>query len=204
MAGAPLPKTNLDHALQIFSRLLQKNKIEHFVFFGTLLGLTRDHSTIAGDDDVDFYVNKRFFGSVAKIIQDLGVVIDSSKHPNESEWFLQVKTNIDNLDIQVDFYFYDTVSNKDYLLEYWNFPGRPSDINNVLKVPKVFVFPIRPTTYRGQEVNIPNLPELICEFLYGINWRIPMRKKLDYVATTIGGRPVRFKQGKSQGLELLP
>ena len=41
--------------LKFFSKII--SKIEHFVFFGTLLGLVRDGNLIEGDDDIDFYVN---------------------------------------------------------------------------------------------------------------------------------------------------
>ena len=41
--------------LKFFSKII--SKIEHFVFFGTLLGLVRDGNLIENDDDIDFYVN---------------------------------------------------------------------------------------------------------------------------------------------------
>ena len=41
--------------LLFFTQLL--DKIEHFVFFGTLLGLVRENNLIEGDDDIDLYVN---------------------------------------------------------------------------------------------------------------------------------------------------
>ena len=59
MAGNSLLESNLDFSLTFFSKLLHKEEIEHFIFFGTLLGLTRDGMPIKGDDDIDFYVNKK-------------------------------------------------------------------------------------------------------------------------------------------------
>ena len=49
-----LQKLNLQNLLDV-SKILQN--VEHFVFYGTLLGLIREQKIIRGDDDVDFITN---------------------------------------------------------------------------------------------------------------------------------------------------
>ena len=59
MGKGHLELKSLEHGLTTFSEKLSHNKIEHFIFFGTLLGIVRDGQPIDGDDDIDFYVNKK-------------------------------------------------------------------------------------------------------------------------------------------------
>jgi len=57
--------------LKFFSAMLQD--CEHFVFFGTMLGLVRDGHPIENDDDVDFYVNKKDRSKVLNILKNLKI-----------------------------------------------------------------------------------------------------------------------------------
>ena len=60
-----LQKLNLQNMLTV-SKILKN--IEHFVCFGTLLGLIREQKIISGDDDVDFFVD---YKNKKKIIQKI-------------------------------------------------------------------------------------------------------------------------------------
>ena len=53
-----------------FSKLFKN--VEYFIFFGTLLGITREKGIIDGDDDIDFYVN----------LKDRSKLIDNFKNNN--------------------------------------------------------------------------------------------------------------------------
>ena len=55
--------------VELFSKYL--SHIEHFVFYGTLLGLVREGQPIEGDDDVDVLVNKKHFNEVKSIVERL-------------------------------------------------------------------------------------------------------------------------------------
>ena len=57
---------NNESNLVFFSKLLIN--VEYFIFFGTLLGITRENRLIDGDDDIDFYVN---FKDRDQLIQNL-------------------------------------------------------------------------------------------------------------------------------------
>ena len=85
MSGSILPEESLRSGLLKFSQEFDKNKIEHFVFFGTLLGLCRSGKPIVGDDDVDFYVNHKHYEQVQVLIQSLGFWIDYDSFPNNSD-----------------------------------------------------------------------------------------------------------------------
>ena len=49
-----IKEQNLKNLISI-SKMIKT--IQHFVFYGTLLGLTRENNIIDGDDDVDFLVD---------------------------------------------------------------------------------------------------------------------------------------------------
>ena len=66
MAGSETSIENLSFSIETFSEALAEKKCEHFLFFGSLLGIVRENSPIKGDDDVDFYVNKWLVHSGAK------------------------------------------------------------------------------------------------------------------------------------------
>ena len=200
MAGNSLSQASMKQALVKFSIELQKNKIEHFIFFGTLLGLIRDGKPILGDDDVDFYVNKIHYNKIKDLLTSLVFKLDYSRSPNRTKHFIQVDSHLNNIQIRVDFYFYDSNTDENFLLEPWNFLGKPNDKNNILKVPKPLVFPLKVKSFEGTEVFIPQYSEIVCEFLYGKNWSIPAKKKNEYIITIIGGRPFitrnKFNFGK--------
>ena len=61
------------HLLDLFSKHL--SHLEHFVFYGTLLGLVRGGNPIEGDDDVDILVNKKHFKEVKSIVKSLDFTI---------------------------------------------------------------------------------------------------------------------------------
>jgi hypothetical protein len=54
MAKKAVSRETNQENLTYFCKILEG--IEHFVFFGTMLGLERDGGVIEGDDDIDFYV----------------------------------------------------------------------------------------------------------------------------------------------------
>ena len=192
MAGSETSIENLSFSIETFSEALAEKKCEHFLFFGSLLGIVRENSPIKGDDDVDFYVNKKHYRKVVCLLRDMGVNIDYNNYPNDSGWFIQVQNTINGREIRVDFYFYDADTDENFILEYWNFTGSPENTDLVLKIPKPLLYPIRHIEYRSCNINIPQHPIIVCEFLYGINWRTPQRKGVDYGMTTLGGRPLRF------------
>ena len=189
-------------ALDIFAPLLKLT--DGFVFFGTMLGLVREGAPIKGDDDVDFYVDVRHFERVKKVLTDSGFSIDVNDWPNNTAWFLQADGNIEGRRIRADFYFFDQTTDTNFIIEPWNFNGKLNDGQSHLRIPKALVFPLASKKFGDVELNFAACPEVLCEFLYGLNWRTPMRKGTDYQTGVIGGRPVRYSVDSSGGVSLLP
>ena len=62
MAKPKIPRRlNRDNLIQVSGLLID---VEHFVFFGGLLGIVRDGDIIEGDDDIDIYVNLKDRGKI--------------------------------------------------------------------------------------------------------------------------------------------
>ena len=51
--------------------------------------------------------------------------------------------------------------------------------------------------YRNRPLKLPNHTNFINEFLYGPNWRIPAKKKVDYHNRGFGGHPILFVQDQN-------
>lgn len=176
--------------LFFFTNILKK--IEHFIFFGTLLGIVRDKSLIEGDDDIDFYVNIKDKDKLLQILTDENINVDLTLPMNKSGYFIQVYRKINGKTLTIDFYFYETNIEKDYIIERWNLEGGTHIPSKYLKIPKNFIYPIKQTIFKGKQVSIPAKEELVCEFIYGKNWMIKMKKNDDYTIKVINGLPKLF------------
>lgn len=197
-----IDKDSLNYATTFFSDLL-RGQCEHFLFFGSLLGIIRDKGPILGDDDIDFYVNIKDYQIVKNLLLKQGFKIDYSVFPNQTERFIQVEGILASFEIRADFYFYDSEKDEDYIEERWNFAGNINDINLVLRIPKPLIFPLKRVDYQDTTVSIPRHSTIICEILYGVDWRIPQKKHIDYETVVIGGRPIRLKRGDNGSMSLL-
>lgn len=181
--------------LKFFSKIM--SKIEHFVFFGTLLGLIRDGNLIEDDDDIDFYVNINEREKLIQILKDNFIDVDLDLKVNKNKSFLQIKREINNKDAIVDFYFYEEDVDKLHIIEKWNFEGGTHDETKYLRIPKIFIHPIKQEEINSININFPAEPVYLCEFLYGKNWKIKMKKDKEYVIKVINGKPTLFKVKKT-------
>ena len=175
---------------------LLKN-LEHFVFFGTLLGLVRDNSLIEKDDDIDIYVNINERAKLIKILQDNSILVDFNLSVNKHDSFLQVVRKINNKNAIIDFYFFEDDFEKNYLIEKWNWCALPNDSSKHLRIPKIFTHPIQTLEVKSYKINFPSQPEYLCEFLYGKSWRKKLSEGNDYIIKIIDGKPVMFSFKKN-------
>ena len=173
--------------LFFFTNILKK--IEHFIFFGTLLGVVRDKSLIEGDDDIDFYVNIKDKDKLLQILTDENINVDLTLPMNKSGYFIQVYRKINGKTLTIDFYFYETNIEKNYIIERWNLEGGTHIQSKHLKIPENFIYPIKQINFKGKQISIPAKEELICEFIYGKNWKNKMKKNEDYTIKVINGLP---------------
>jgi len=176
--------------LIFFVRLF--GNIEYFIFFGTLLGITREKKLIDGDDDIDFYVNLSDREKLIYKLKQENVEVDLELSVNKNKYFLQVKRNINNKILIADFYFYETGIEKNHIIERWNFEGGTHIESKYLRIPNVFVYPLKTVKFNSEDVVLPKENELLCEFLYGRGWKRKLKKDTEYTIKVINGRPCLY------------
>ena len=182
---------NLENLKYVANKLLD---IEWFIFFGTLLGYTRENNIIRNDDDIDIYVNLDFREYIIKTFKNTDLFIDLSKPPNLSPFFLQGIRKLDGETTYVDFYFFENKHNRSYIEEKHNFSGKSYLQSNAMHIPKEIIYPINLVQMQHLDVFVPNKPDVCCEFLYGRDWKKPMSKSKDYVIDIINHRPMLIKK----------
>ena len=107
-----------ENNLIYFSKLF--NNVEYFIFFGTLLGITREKGLIEEDDDIDFYVNLKDRSKLIDNLKNANIEVDLTLSVNKNNHFLQIKRVVNNKVLIADFYFYETDIEKNFIIEKWN------------------------------------------------------------------------------------
>jgi hypothetical protein len=167
--------------------------LEFFPFFGTLLGLVRRKELIKGDDDVDFYVSESDRQRVIDRLGGTDIVIDLNAPINQGPCFLQGVRTQNGEKSYVDFYFFESPPEKNYLRERWNFSGRWRRKSNAIHIPLTLIYPLRDSIYLDRQVPFPNDPDGCCEFLYGKAWKTPLAKKTQYKSIILANRPFVYR-----------
>tara|TARA_B100000795_G_C22763068_1_gene424469 strand:+ start:611 stop:1258 length:648 start_codon:yes stop_codon:yes gene_type:complete len=181
---------NNESNLVFFSKLL--TNVEYFIFFGTLLGITRENRLIDGDDDIDFYINLKNRNQLINDLKIGNIDVDLTLSVNKNKSFLQVKRVVQNEILITDFYFYESNIEKNFIIEKWNFEGGTHDKSKHLRIPKKFIYPLKKISFKDTVLFLPNEKELICEFLYGRNWNKKLKKDLEYEIKVINGKPYLY------------
>ena len=130
-----LQKLNLQNLLDV-SKILQN--VEHFIFYGTLLGLIREQKIIRGDDDVDIMVNLKHKNKILKKMK-----INKSFKINKkvsNKYFTQFIKKKDNLISFVDFYFFTKNSKDNYIIDRHNWLSLVHDSKFALHFPNKMIF----------------------------------------------------------------
>ena len=175
--------------LLIVSKILKK--FEHFICYGTLLGLTRDNKIIFGDDDVDLLINYKHKSKVLK-----KMYLNKSFKINKkvsNKFFIQFVKKETNSCSFVDFYFYINKTNNNYIIEKHNFLSNFKDPKFSIHFPKKFIFPIK-SDKTFSSILLPSKPEKLCQFLYGEDWKIPLKKNISYRMEIINNKPLLIKR----------
>jgi len=175
-----IQKQNFDNLLKVSYSI--KN-IEYFIFYGTLLGITRDNNVIKGDDDVDFMVN---YNSKKLLLKKMSLIktfkLNKKVSNNYFAQYIKIKKGIKTF---VDFYFYLNDSKKNYIIDRHNWLGNINDKRFALHFPKRIIFPIN----KNGQFNVPKNSKLSCQYLYGKTWSIPLKKNINYRAEIIDNKP---------------
>ncbi|MCA8833514.1 MAG: LicD family protein, partial [Proteobacteria bacterium] len=162
--------------------------IEHFVFFGTLLGLVRDGDIIPHDDDVDFYVPIEQRAAVIERLKttDFSIGLNTDGKPEQPLCTVRAYKFIDGMELDIDFYLYQSNPETDCIIERWNISGKPDNKDTHLHIPKSMIFPLKTQRFFDCDIAMPAKGEDLCEFLYGKDWRTPLRKYTEYIPEITG------------------
>ena len=183
-----LQDLNLQNLLFI-SKILKKT--EHFVFYGTLLGLTREQKIINGDDDIDLLIHNRFRNLVLKKMKSNKSFKLNKRVSNN--YFIQYIKKKNNLTSFVDFYFYIKKPKQNYIIERHNFLSNIHDKNYSIHIPKKMVFPIKKSK-KYKTISLPNNPKALCKFLYGSTWLSPLHKNTGYRLEIRQNKPLMIRR----------
>ncbi len=185
-----IQKINLENLL-IISHLFKK--YEHFVFYGTLLGITREKNILLGDDDIDILINIKLKKKILKIISTSKNFKVNKKTSNK--YFVQLIRKSNNEKTFVDLYFYIDKSEKNYIEEKHNFLASVNLKSHSLHIPKKMVFPTKKIK-KFSNVVLPNKPLKLCQFLYGKTWATPLKKNTGYRMEIINHKPKLIKRSR--------
>ena len=190
MAKPKIPRhLNRDNLIRISAILVD---VEHFLFFGGLLGFVRDGDMIEGDDDIDIYVNLKDREKILSLLKSTDFEIDLGSWPNDTPYFLQATKYVDGVETLIEFYFYEEKTNSQFVLERWNFVGSVNKVNTHLLIPKDILFPIKKAAFFDTNISLLANPEMVCEYLYGSKWRSPLSKGEQYYTLIVNNRPLVF------------
>ena len=183
-----LQKRYLDD-LRYISKLLEK--YSPFIFYGTLLGITRERSLIKNDDDVDILVDFKY---KKKVISKLNKVKNFRVNKKiANTYFVQFINNKKNVKTFIDFYFYINNKDKKYIIEKHNWLSTINSKAHEIHIPKKLIFPLK--KIKGfQNIFFPNQCQKLCSFLYGASWKSPLKKNTGYRMEIVNNRPKLIKR----------
>lgn len=153
-----------DDAKEMFltlSEILNKNSIVFMPMFGTLLGFIRDHGFIKNDYDVDLMIYEKDCNRLINLIPVLhehGIDITRTSEP----WVYTFKYK----SASCDFYTLREAA-WPYSIRYRRIVENYIQKSFFESTEKIEVF--------GIQVDVPKNPEILIEYMYGKNWRIPQK-----------------------------
>ena len=184
-----LKLSELNHSLSVAHKMLD-GKCEWFPFYGSLLGIVRDGSLIDGDDDVDILVHHKNYDLVKSILHDNGFEIDYNQIPNHTPYFFQIIGTYNGVNIRIDFYFYTDSEDDNFIHEAFSYNHSNISFQRITRIPKPLIFPLIELEYMGMTILTPKHSDIICDFIYGADWRKPKEKGVDYKLSIVAGKPV--------------
>jgi hypothetical protein len=167
-----------------FTSLLNLNNIEYTIFYGTLLGISRDYDIIENDDDIDILLDNKYYNEILEMLKSTNFIINI----DEPSIFMQL-VNIKNNNSLIDLYFYENNEEFDYVIDKWNFIGQCHEEKNHLHIPKKYLFDYKKINFYNQDICIPGNSEKLCKFLYGKFYKENLIKNIDYTTNIVKNKP---------------
>lgn len=148
-------------ALEVIESLNKEN-VDYWIDFGTLLGIIREDDIILGDNDVDIIVveSNELADKMKKVRRDL---LSKNINVERMNWSAYRAYNPFACDMYIN-----TRNDKDNM--YIGATGETSNISyDLIGTPKYI-------TWRGVEVRVPEFIEKVLVYRYGENWKTPIPK----------------------------
>ena len=153
--------------LVFFTQLL--TKIEHFVFFGTLLGLVRENNLIDGDDDIDLRVDEYDWERCTALLPYLSKKYKVIKVKNNDKFYrISSREKISGEPLTVD--LASSLRPKEDKWPAWE------------NVDYLFDKPLSTIKINGLEVYCPNEEDILpfLEHTYGKDWNVQKCHNVTY------------------------
>jgi phosphorylcholine metabolism protein LicD len=158
-----------------------ENDVKPFLLFGTLLGQQRNNKLICYDYDVDMGILSTDFD---KLYAGLKKKIDPTKYTIRLinnfiiSKSIQIKDKKTALNIDIDLYVKQSNGSfKRYLSYFWfTFTKYKNNQCNKRDIPHDWLLPLRPVSFLGKNVYIPNNPKAFLECDYGKDYLTPNHK----------------------------
>jgi len=156
-AGVKIDRNVREAALKDVVNIFNKNDIEYFLSYGTLLGIIREGRLLESDDDVDILVDERDFYKAYNLIKN--------------KYSLSLNDNIfcsgKSETGKIELYKYISKGNK--IIDLWSLKHNTPSTHNM-----DHVYPINTRYIQKLDIfaNVPNDPENFLENIYA-NWRVP-------------------------------
>jgi len=158
--------------------ILEKNNIEFFLCCGTLLGAIRNNNFISYDNDVDIGFRKNYFFENHELWYKVIKELDKYKINPNVVWFNHASITVSHtykqgkriVGIPMNIYSHIKRADRYYLdlegLQYF--------------FPEIFMDTLDKITFLGREFHVPHKPKEYLTFMYGKNWKIPIRNFKEY------------------------
>lgn len=163
-------------ALDVLFDIAQREDIDLFLTYGTLLGAIREKDFIPHDDDIDLGVLP-YEGRDGRQLAQLLVEKYDMKFCHAFSYRGEVtEVSMEYKGIPVDLFFYYTVGDKTWCYEYlWQQDAPYTDVrqNNVRMVSQAMVNRLAPITMQGHQCLVPEHAEAFVESIFGSNWKTP-------------------------------